>query len=259
MANITGLITVNGKEILEVDADPSAAGGTPAPTGSLAMFDNAGAGYVYVKAGAADTAWTGVDITPSWDLAGNALTGAEFFGSTNDFDVIMKRNNIEQMRIASNALLIGLSSAIGGRLQVNDATAGADLIRECLDAAGSNPVYKVTRMHRLATTTATPSPYSILIPDDHNALVETRVCAHQTGGSVGSVGDGASYIRTLHARNIGGTVSNFNVQSDYTYEVAAALNVTAGVTGANVQFSVVGAANRNITWGIHTNVIFTGT
>jgi hypothetical protein len=38
MANITGLLTVNNKQILEVDSDPSAILGVAAPIGSLALF-----------------------------------------------------------------------------------------------------------------------------------------------------------------------------------------------------------------------------
>lgn len=60
MANILGLITVNEKEILEVDASPASGGGTPAPIGSLALFNNAGSGVNYIKIGAADTAWDAV-------------------------------------------------------------------------------------------------------------------------------------------------------------------------------------------------------
>lgn len=57
MANILGLVTVNEKDILEVDADPAAGGGTPAPSGSLAMWDNAGVGSEYIKIGPLDTDW----------------------------------------------------------------------------------------------------------------------------------------------------------------------------------------------------------
>lgn len=58
MANIIGLITINGKNVLEVDAIPSAGLGTPAPVGSIALYeDGSNIGYEYLKIGAADTAW----------------------------------------------------------------------------------------------------------------------------------------------------------------------------------------------------------
>ena len=57
MANILGLITINDKQILEVDADPSAAAGTPAPLGSSAKLFIGAVGYEYIKTGVADTEW----------------------------------------------------------------------------------------------------------------------------------------------------------------------------------------------------------
>lgn len=57
MANILGLITVNNKEVLEVDASPSAGGGTPASIGSLAFLESGGVGTNYIKVGVLDTAW----------------------------------------------------------------------------------------------------------------------------------------------------------------------------------------------------------
>lgn len=57
MAAIVGLITINNKEILEVDLNPATGSGTPAPIGSLAVLDAGGAGEAYVKAGLADTEW----------------------------------------------------------------------------------------------------------------------------------------------------------------------------------------------------------
>ena len=58
MANILGLLTVNNKEVLEVDAIPSAGAGTPAPVGSIAFFETgSNVGELYLKVGIADTAW----------------------------------------------------------------------------------------------------------------------------------------------------------------------------------------------------------
>lgn len=267
MATVTGLITVNGKEIIEVDADPSAGGGTPAPIGSLAMFDDSGVGRLYLKTGAADTAWSIVDVPDvgDWFLTGNALTGGtpstpnEFFGSTNDYDVIMRRNNIELMRLvgstaAAQGLLIGLTASLGGRVQLAPDAAGDDILKEVLSPT-SNPVIKVSRMHRLTTSGAASQNFSLGIPSDYNAQVKSRVVARQTAGSAGAVGDGASYERTCHARNIAGTVTRFGLQTDYTYEVAGALNFTLAASGANIEGTVTGAANRDISWGIYSELL----
>ena len=60
MAVITGLITVNGKRVLEVDADPAFGSGTPASVGSLALWDGGsaqGPGKLYIKIDSSDTMW----------------------------------------------------------------------------------------------------------------------------------------------------------------------------------------------------------
>lgn len=68
MANITGLLTVNDKQILEVDSDPSAILGVAAPIGSLALFDSGSSGVLYVKSGAADTAWSIISTVTAEDI-----------------------------------------------------------------------------------------------------------------------------------------------------------------------------------------------
>lgn len=266
MATITGRITVNGKQILEVDANPAAGGGTPAPIGSLAMFDSGTIGTLYLKVGAADTAWEDMESANAWQLAGNTLSGGspttpnEFFGSTNDYDNIFRRNNIEQMRmIASDAaLLIGLSASIGGRLQVNRNTQGENVIAQVLSAA-ANPVIFVTRMFRVTTVGATTATWDTAVPASSNILLTTNCCARQTAGATGAVGDGAAYIRTLRAQNQGGTVQFFQEQNDYTYEIAGGLDITPSVSGTNIRFTASGVTNRNLTWGVYSELLITGT
>ena len=68
MDNITGLLTVNDKQILEVDSDPSAILGVAAPIGSLALFDSGSSGLLYVKSGSADTAWSIISTVTAEDI-----------------------------------------------------------------------------------------------------------------------------------------------------------------------------------------------
>ena len=68
MANITGLLTVNNKQILEVDSDPSAILGVAAPIGSLALFDSGSSGVLYVKSGSADTDWSIISTVTAEDI-----------------------------------------------------------------------------------------------------------------------------------------------------------------------------------------------
>jgi hypothetical protein len=63
MATKLGMISVNHPHIIHVDGDPSATGGTPAPLGSLAIYDDdvGGTGKLWQKFGVNDTDW---DIIP---------------------------------------------------------------------------------------------------------------------------------------------------------------------------------------------------
>jgi len=261
MALPIGMITVNHKQVVEVDAVPSAGAGFEAPIGSLAMFDNAGAGEVYIKTGAADTAWAQIDTPENadWKLGGNTVGANEEIGTIDNFDQIFIRNNIELMRTvgstaAAQALLIGLNATLGGRLQIAATTSGAEFMKEAL-SPGATQLIHVTRMHRAATVGAASANFDIAIPDDCNAKVQCDVVALQTGGATGVVGDGASYQRTCHGQNIGGTVVMFGQQTDYTYEIVNQLNFVLSANGANIRGTATGVAARNISWGVHSKIL----
>lgn len=58
MAQILDIVTVGEKTIYNVDQDPSAGAGTSAEIGSIALLETgSSAGEMYLKVGAADTAW----------------------------------------------------------------------------------------------------------------------------------------------------------------------------------------------------------
>jgi hypothetical protein len=105
---MTKQITVGGKRVYELDADPSLGAGLVAPVGSFGMWNDAGVGRHYKKVGAGDTAWEEIVSAGAlnfWEESGNDLTGAgpttpdQVFGSNNDYDIIMQRNAAEIMRL----------------------------------------------------------------------------------------------------------------------------------------------------------------
>jgi hypothetical protein len=266
MANIIGLQTVNSKQILEVDDVPSVLPGTPAPMASIAQFDNGTVGRVFIKFGAADTAWKEFDISEGmdWELFGNPLTGTnattpdQKFGSTNDFDVIAVRNNIEAWRAVLGGILIGLNASLGGRLQLGSSGQGADILKEVLPAGGvgTSPVIHVTRAYKVLTTDATPATLAdIAIPTDSVVHLNAKIAARQTGGSAGTAGDGAAYTREIHARNVGGTVSIRLNQTSFTSEDALLFNVTPSVSTTNVRLQAAGLANRNMAWAAYAELL----
>lgn len=264
MANILGLITVNHKQILEVDDVPSNAAGTAAPLGSLALYDNGTTSSLYLKTGTLDTQWTQLDINnQDWSLLGNALTGSlptspnEYLGSTNDYDVVFRRNSTEAMRIVSDGLLIGLNATTGGRLQLATDALGNDLIKQISPNGGSgaNVVY-VTRQSKVQTTDASPTTlFDIAVPNNSVVGIEAKVVCRQHGGTVGSPGDGAYYVRNIHARNVGGTVSVRQNNTSVTSEDVTAFNLTVSASGSNVRLQAVGTLNRNVAWYAHVEML----
>lgn len=239
---------------------PSAGGGTAASRGSLAMYDDATNGFLYLKSGTADTAWTLMDSNSNdWLLNGNTLGANTSIGSLDNFDQIFIRNNIELMRTvgstaAVQGLLIGLNASLGGRLQLAPTAAGDDILKEVLSPT-SNPVIRVTRIHRLTTVAAASAIASVAIPSDYNCNLEVRAVARQTAGATGAVGDGASYIRTCHASNLAGVVTMFKEQTDYTYEVAGAMNFALTASGANIDATATGSTGRNLSWGVYSQLL----
>lgn len=68
MANITGLLTLNDKLIIEVDADPSDASGTLASLGSIALYTTGSTATAYLKVGLADTSWQPLATSSAEDI-----------------------------------------------------------------------------------------------------------------------------------------------------------------------------------------------
>jgi hypothetical protein len=73
--------------------------------------------------------------------------------------------------------------------------------------------------------------------------------------SGGSGVDSAVYIRTARYKNVGGTVTINNLQTDFTSEDQLGWNGTLDVSGTSARMRVTGAANNNITWTVTYEVI----
>lgn len=264
MANITGRITINNKEILEVDADPAAVAGTPAEIGSLASYDSGTIGRLYMKAGAADTAWTQFDTVQGddWNLDGNDLSGAtsdapvEYLGSNNAFDVLFKRNNFELMRLVQEGLLIGLQASLGGRLDIGVANLGEKIMNLSSPNGGSGAkVIRVYQQGKIQTADATESICaSIAVPEGARIQVKAYAGCNQHGGAAGTVGDGADYERTISCKRLaGGNVTRKKRQTDFTAEDVKAFNckLEENVITQTVDLLVTGEASRDLAWSAH--------
>ena len=150
---------------------------------------------------------------------------------------------------ASYALQVTGAQNVTGALTALSTTAtGSGASIELNDAADM----KITTAAVNTTNATVTTAATIAIPTDTTVLLEIRTVGYRTGGSSGSTGDSAAYIRTARAKNIAGTVTiNPNPpQSDFTNEDQSSWNSTITASGANALVSVTGAANNNISWKV---------
>lgn len=110
----------------------------------------------------------------------------------------------------------------------------------------------------LATTGATPTPiYSFGTASGYTYQLFVRVVARRTGGSAGTAGDSASYIRKVSFRNVSGAVTILsgavNVATDH--EDQAGWDVTFDVSGTSVRCLCTGATNNNVNWDMQATIV----
>jgi hypothetical protein len=130
-----------------------------------------------------------------------------------------------------------------------------------VSASGANqrlePVLGVAEEARGATVNTTDATTTTIqtvdIPTGTGLLINTVInCKKTAGAGVGLAGSSNTYIRTVKAKNVGGTVTIGTIQSDYTSEDIAAFNVSLSVSGTNVLIRVIGAVNDDVTWNCIT-------
>lgn len=99
--------------------------------------------------------------------------------------------------------------------------------------------------------TNTHLPQNIFTMDCNNDgtwLVELKVTTRRLGGTAGSPGDGATFLRTFRVKSIGSSVTVHDYQSDYTSRDNSHMNVTVSVNSTEVIITVIGAVNNNLKW-----------
>lgn len=113
------------------------------------------------------------------------------------------------------------------------------------------------RVYRIAgsisTTDATPtSAHQAISPalsSGQSMIIETKVVARRTGGSSGTSGDSASYIRRACYKNTGaGPTIVGAIQDSFTVEDQAGWDCSFTVSGNDVLVQVTGATNNNVRW-----------
>lgn len=123
------------------------------------------------------------------------------------------------------------------------------------DAAASNANWEIFQAQVATTDATTTTLTSINIPTDSAVWITCTLVGRRTGGSAGANGDSAIYQRTARFKNVGGTVTINQLQSDFTSEDQLTWNGTMDVSGTSARLRVTGAANNNITWTATYQVI----
>ena len=109
---------------------------------------------------------------------------------------------------------------------------------------------------QVSTTDATVTTLaSISVASNSAILVQAQIVGRRTGGTSGASGDSAVYIRSARFKNVSGTVTILNLQSDYTSEDQASWNGTLDVSGTSARIRVNAAANNNVDWTVTYTVI----
>ena len=251
-------------------------------TGDLVLNPNAdlivsgfGAGILHSSASGVITS-SALDLTA--DVGSSVLPIAN--GGTNSSVAL----NNDRLMISSSGAIVEHSALSEGQLYFGAASTGlpaqsADLFWDAsnarlgigtntpdkdLDVTGDAIVRGVFRLEDAAglanrefssgvvntTDNAYHAVQTISIPTDSCVLITAHMVGRRTGGSAGSAGDSAVYIRTARVKNVAGVVSIQNLQSDYTSEEPAQSlwDGTMAVSGTSVNINVRGATNNNVSW-----------
>lgn len=177
----------------------------------------------------------------------SALTqGSVFFADANG---LPGEDNANFFWDAANGRL-GLGTNAPARLlDVN----GSSVFRGdlWLNSAAATKASWEAKQAQVSTTDATTTTLqTIAVPADKELVIEARVLGRRTGGTAGTAGDAAAYVRTARFKNIGGTVTRMDIQTDYTSEDQKSWDATIVASGSNAVVQVSGAANNNIDWAV---------
>jgi hypothetical protein len=97
---------------------------TSPATGLFIYQTDATAGFYYWNG----TVWTAIAPPAGWGFSGNAIASGNFIGTTNDFDVVFKRNSIASGIIGTTNTAFGLSALSSNTSGANTAI-GVDALK----------------------------------------------------------------------------------------------------------------------------------
>ncbi len=113
----TGFRLFDSKQYRSLTVNPTSGAGVNAPIGSIGVRDNSGSGEAWFKSSTSDTSWTNLlTAATGWSLTGNGGTvaGTNFLGTTDNIDLVLSRNSIENLRLTSTAISASTVLAMNG-------------------------------------------------------------------------------------------------------------------------------------------------
>jgi|AACY02.16.fsa_nt_gi hypothetical protein len=122
-----------------------------------------------------------------------------------------------------------------------------------IDDAGNIRICAGFYLHTASTTDGSATAVDVIATEtDKTYTLLTTVAARRTGGSAGSAGDSAGYELFGAFKNVGGTLSQVGTTTIVAKEDQAAWAADFAVSGTDIQVSVTGAADNDVSWVIHT-------
>lgn len=146
-------------------------------------------------------------------------------------------------------LVVGSATA-AALIHATQASLGSEVLRLESVATNDDPNF-IYMQGRAATTDATETTLQSVTLDDNTVYTFwSHIVARQTGGTAGTTGNGALYVRVFAAKRVSaGTATAIGtVGVIRTNEDDAGWNVNLDVSGNDVRVRVTGAADQNITW-----------
>lgn len=259
----------------------------PAPANSLMIYNTAFSndvlpGYYYWSTTAGR--WTKVldDLTPivmtGWSLTGNSgmVNGINFIGTSNNVDVIFKRNNIVSGVLNTTNTIFGVNSLTANTTGLNNTAVGVNnLISNTIGSMNTAIGAEVLSNNKSGiqnTGYGYRALYSNL--DGNNNVANGYFSLYSAKSTIGNVGIGASSVRELisgdHNIGIGGDAlrlipggrgntaiggsAGYNLNTVNNYNTFIGFRAAAGLVSGKSN-TIIGANVTGLPASLSNNVI----
>jgi len=163
---------------------------------------------------------------------------------------IGSNNNIA----ATGSLVAGNPGTIISKLHILQPTLGDPVARLESTAANDNPFEEVYQGRVTTNNNANTVIKSWVVPASTTFLIDAKVIARRTGGTAGTVDDGAWYTLVGGYKTIGGVTQAIGTRNRTVDEDVNTWNCNFAVTGNTVNIFVNGDANTDVVWHMTARV-----